>query len=93
MWDVLANSGQVMAYHDQRSAFGVPCVDVFPEQRLTEFVECRVRFIEQQQWRLRKAHSGEQGALQFSSGQGHQWAVFQTAETPIFQRGFEALVT
>ena len=44
-----------------------------------------MRFIEQQQGRVREAQTGEQGALQFAAGQGHQWALFQAAQAPVFQ--------
>lgn len=68
---VLANGGQVVAHDDQRPALGMPGVNVFPEQRLTRFIKGRMRFIEQQQGRVREAQTGKQGTLQFAAGQRH----------------------
>lgn len=91
LWHVLANSGQVVAHDDQGSALGMPGMNVFPEKRLTRFIEGSVRLIEQQQGCVREAQTSKQGTLQFAAGQGHQWALFQTDQVPTFKYGFEAL--
>ena len=87
----MAHRGQVVTDHDQCAACIVPGVDVFPAQRLAVFVEGGVGFVEQQHRRFGQAHAGEQGALQFAAGQGHQWSMLQAAEAPVFQHRFMAL--
>ena len=62
----MAHGSQVMTHHDQCSAFGMPGVDVFPEQRLAEFVERGVGFVEQQQGGFGETQPGEQGTLQLT---------------------------
>ncbi|MNF66987.1 hypothetical protein D3C84_487900 [compost metagenome] len=93
MWDVLANSGEVMANDHQCPAVEVPIVYVFPEQCLTEFIEGRVGFIEQQHGCVCQAQSGEQGALQFAAGKGHQGSIFQAIQAPVFEDGCQSLAT
>ncbi|MNG00122.1 hypothetical protein D3C84_830470 [compost metagenome] len=93
MWDVLADSGEVMAHDHQCPAFEVPIVYVFPEQCLAEFIEGRVGLIEQQQGRVSQTQTGEQGALQFAAGEGHQRSIFQAVQAPFFEDGFQPLAT
>lgn len=71
MGDMLADRSQIMAYHHDGSALGVPVMEVFPQQCLALFVEGGVRFVEQQQRRFGQAQASEQGALQLASRQRH----------------------
>ncbi len=86
-WRTEAKSWQTTT---SRAALGMPGVDMFPAQGLAVFVEGGVGFVEQQHRRFGQAHAGEQGALQFAAGQGHQRALFQAAEAPVFQHGVQA---
>src|SRR5471030_1509398 len=49
-------------------------------------------FVEQQHGRFGEAHAGEQGALQFAAGQGHQRAMFQPTEAPVLQDCLQTFV-
>ncbi|MOA56775.1 hypothetical protein D3C78_1808280 [compost metagenome] len=71
----------------------MPAVDVLPEQLLTEFIECGVGLVEQQHGRVGQAQSSEQGALQFATGQGHEWALLESAQVPVRQCVFQALAS
>ena len=88
---VVTHRRQVIADDHQRAAFVVPGVDVFPAQRLAVLVEGRVGFVEQQDGRVGQAHAGEQGALQFATGQCHQRSMFKTTEAPVFHYRLQAL--